>query len=133
MSSDSLPPGASAVLARIGKKAKLPRALAPATRTGRRRSAQVLERSLKQREQILDAAARVIGRTKLDDIELDDDVTWRHLDVVRTDRGSPRDDDGTVEFTAHFVSSAARGRLHEVSRFVREDGRWFYVDGVTSD
>lgn len=62
MSSDSLPPGASAVLARIGKKAKLPRALAPATRTGRRRSAQVLERSLKQREQILDAAARVIGR-----------------------------------------------------------------------
>jgi len=38
-----------------------------------------------------------------------------------------------VEFTAHFVSAGGRGRLHEVSRFVREDGRWFYVDGVTSD
>lgn len=72
-------------------------------------------------------------RTRPAALELDDDVTWRHLDVVRTEHGGPWDDDGTVEFTAHFVSSAGRGRLHEVSRFVREDGRWFYVDGVTSD
>jgi AcrR family transcriptional regulator len=44
------------------KKSKIPRALSESTRTGRRRSPKVLERSLKQRAQILDAAARVIGR-----------------------------------------------------------------------
>ncbi|MDM7854746.1 YchJ family protein [Cellulomonas alba] len=72
-------------------------------------------------------------RTRPATLELDDDVTWRHLDVVRTEHGSPWDTAGTVEFTAHFASPAGRGRLHEVSRFVREGGRWFYVDGVTSD
>jgi len=66
-------------------------------------------------------------------LELDAGTTWRHLDVVRTERGSPWDTAGVVEFTAHFASEARRGRLHEVSRFVHEGGRWFYVDGVTSD
>jgi len=35
-----------------------------------------------------------------------------------------------VEFVARSrASNAAAVRLHERSRFVREDGRWFYVDG----
>jgi SEC-C motif domain protein len=35
-----------------------------------------------------------------------------------------------VEFIARSrVSSAAAVRQHERSRFVREGGRWFYVDG----
>jgi SEC-C motif-containing protein len=37
---------------------------------------------------------------------------------------------GEVEFIARSrVSNAAAVRLHERSRFVREGGRWFYVDG----
>ena len=36
----------------------------------------------------------------------------------------------TVEFVARYkVGGAAAVRLHEISRFVREDGRWYYVDG----
>ena len=36
----------------------------------------------------------------------------------------------TVEFVARFKISGGRAeRLHEISRFVREEGRWFYVDG----
>jgi len=35
----------------------------------------------------------------------------------------------TVEFVARYKSGGRAGRLHEVSRFVREDGKWFYVDG----
>jgi SEC-C motif-containing protein len=35
-----------------------------------------------------------------------------------------------VEFVARSrASNAAAVRLHERSRFVREAGRWFYVDG----
>jgi SEC-C motif-containing protein len=38
-------------------------------------------------------------------------------------------DRATVEFVARYKVGGRAGRLHEVSRFVREDGRWFYVDG----
>ena len=34
-----------------------------------------------------------------------------------------------VEFVARFRVGGRAVRLHERSRFVREDGRWFYVDG----
>ena len=34
-----------------------------------------------------------------------------------------------VEFVARSKLAGRAQRLHEISRFVREDGRWFYVDG----
>ena len=34
-----------------------------------------------------------------------------------------------VEFVARFRVAGRAVRLHERSRFVQEDGRWFYVDG----
>ena len=34
-----------------------------------------------------------------------------------------------VEFVARYKIGGRAYRLHEVSRFVREDGHWFYVDG----
>lgn len=35
----------------------------------------------------------------------------------------------TVEFIARYKLNGRAFRLHEVSRFERVDGRWFYVDG----
>lgn len=35
----------------------------------------------------------------------------------------------TVEFVARSRHNGQGARLHEISRFVREDGRWFYLDG----
>ncbi|MFF3064568.1 YchJ family protein [Oerskovia sp. NPDC057915] len=69
--------------------------------------------------------------TRPADLDLDDDVTWRRLDVVATSAGGPLDRTGVVEFVAHYRSAATRerGSLHEVSSFVRKDGRWYYVDG----
>ncbi|MBD7981609.1 YchJ family protein [Oerskovia sp. Sa2CUA9] len=69
--------------------------------------------------------------TRPAELDLDDDVTWRRLDVVATSAGGPLDRTGVVEFVAHFRSAETRerGSLHEVSSFVREGGRWFYVDG----
>ena len=37
--------------------------------------------------------------------------------------------DGSVEFVARSKLGGRAHRLHETSRFVREDGEWFYVDG----
>lgn len=36
----------------------------------------------------------------------------------------------TVEFVARSKQGGRALRLHETSRFVREGGRWFYVDGT---
>ncbi|WP_285241961.1 YchJ family protein [Pseudarthrobacter sp. MEB009] len=68
-------------------------------------------------------------RTAPADLELDPDLQWRRLDIVSTARGGPLDTEGTVEFKAYFRQDGERGILHETSRFVREDGRWLYVDG----
>lgn len=38
-------------------------------------------------------------------------------------------DTATVEFVARYKVQGKAHRLQEKSRFVREDGRWFYVDG----
>jgi len=41
-----------------------------------------------------------------------------------------RDEDSAeVEFVARFRLGGKATRLHERSRFVREQGCWFYVDG----
>jgi len=38
-------------------------------------------------------------------------------------------DHASVEFVARSKLGGRAQRLHEMSRFVREDGRWFYVEG----
>lgn len=35
----------------------------------------------------------------------------------------------TVEFVARYRVAGRGHRLHEISRFIREDGCWFYLDG----
>ncbi|MGE4072169.1 MAG: YchJ family protein [Lysobacterales bacterium] len=40
------------------------------------------------------------------------------------------DDHALVEFVARSrMGGGSAQRLHEISRFVREDGRWYYLDG----
>lgn len=61
-------------------------------------------------------------------IEFDKNQKWLGLTVVdATDTG---EHSAEVEFIARSkISSAPAVRHHERSRFVREDGRWLYVDG----
>jgi 4-diphosphocytidyl-2-C-methyl-D-erythritol kinase len=42
-------------------------------------------------------------------------------------------DAGVVEFVARCRDSGRAQRMHETSRFVREQGRWYYVDGIVDD
>jgi SEC-C motif-containing protein len=71
--------------------------------------------------------------TRPRDVDLDDGVVWRRLQIVDTARGGPGDDTGVVEFRAAFRSAEGARVLHERSRFVRIDGRWMYLDGDLLD
>ena len=52
---------------------------------------------------------------------------WLGLEVRRA--ALQDEDHGIVEFVARSKLGGRAQRLHERSRFVREEGRWFYVDG----
>ena len=54
-------------------------------------------------------------------------LRWLGLEVRRHVRQDA--DHAIVEFVARSKLGGRAERLHETSRFVREGGRWFYVDG----
>jgi SEC-C motif-containing protein len=61
-------------------------------------------------------------------LEIDPATRWLGLEV----RAHRRIDDerATVEFVARSRIDGRGQRMHETSRFVREAGRWWYVDGL---
>jgi SEC-C motif domain protein len=66
--------------------------------------------------------------TRPDSISFDSKQKWLGLRVVSA--SVTGNDSAEVEFIARSrASDAAAVRHHERSRFVREDGRWLYVDG----
>jgi len=68
--------------------------------------------------------------TRPGSLELEPGRRWRRLDILGTRAGGPFDDAGEVEFVAFFADDdGTRGQLAERSRFVRDAGTWFYVDG----
>jgi SEC-C motif-containing protein len=54
-------------------------------------------------------------------------MRWLGLEVRR--HVTQDADHALVEFVARSKLGGRAERLHETSRFVREHGRWFYVDG----
>lgn len=61
-------------------------------------------------------------------LQLDSGQRWLGLEVKRHEITGA--DSALVEFVARSRQGGGRAqRLHEISRFVREEGRWFYVDG----
>ncbi|KDC44907.1 hypothetical protein L509_3442 [Bordetella bronchiseptica M85/00/2] len=55
------------------------------------------------------------------------DIKWLGLQI----KASQQQDDthATVEFVARLRQAGRATRLHELSRFVKEEQRWYYVDG----
>lgn len=60
------------------------------------------------------------------DLAGDKDLKWIGL-VVQS--ASEQGDAAEVSFVARYKVGGRAGKMAEKSRFVREDGRWFYVDG----
>ena len=60
-------------------------------------------------------------------LELESGAKWLGLEIKQ--HRPTGADSAEVEFVARFRLAGRAVRQHELSRFVREDGRWFYVDG----
>ena len=60
-------------------------------------------------------------------LEAEPKPKWLGLEVRR--HMVTGNDAATVEFVARYRIGGRGHRLQETSRFVREDGRWYYVDG----
>ncbi|MCF8200049.1 MAG: hypothetical protein K9J42_14880 [Sulfuritalea sp.] len=55
---------------------------------------------------------------------------WLGLEVrVHNSARNPVGHAASVEFVARYRVGGRAYRLHEISRFAHEDGRWYYVDG----
>jgi len=63
------------------------------------------------------------------DVEQGNSPTWLGLEINRHEQTGAAT--ARVEFVARFrVAGGSVQRLHEISRFVFEAGRWRYIDGV---
>ena len=60
-------------------------------------------------------------------LDFDDAAKWLGLEIRKSS------DPNTVEFVARFKINGRAYRLHEISRFIFEEGQWFYVDGKFPD
>ncbi|MEJ6548014.1 YchJ family metal-binding protein [Corynebacterium sp. USCH3] len=68
--------------------------------------------------------------TRPADLDLSDNPRWRGLQIIDTVAGGQADDTGVVEFRATYLENTGGvGVLHERSTFLKQDGRWFYLDG----
>jgi len=55
---------------------------------------------------------------------------WSGLEILDVVDGTEHDQEGIVEFVAHYRNGRRPGSLHERSVFQRRGRRWMYVDGV---
>jgi SEC-C motif domain protein len=69
-------------------------------------------------------------RTRPTELTLDPEQRWTRLDIVDKRSGGAFDASGEVAFRAWWRTDDDRGVMEERSRFLRENGRWFYLDGV---
>ncbi|MEN9359122.1 MAG: hypothetical protein RL095_657 [Verrucomicrobiota bacterium] len=63
-------------------------------------------------------------------------LAWAHgsrftgLSVLKTKAGKAKDSEGVVEFVARFSDADGTYAHRETSRFVKEDGKWWYVSAL---
>ncbi|WP_435139407.1 YchJ family protein [Formosa sp. A9] len=57
-------------------------------------------------------------------------VNWISLEVLKTTNGKATDTSGTVEFKAVYQEWGKLEVIHENSKFIKENGCWFYVSAV---
>ena len=70
-----------------------------------------------------------IKRPKHLDFEKDERV-WSSLEIVSTVGGLAQDERGVVEFKAQYKLGDDTYLFHEISRFVKREGRWLYLDAT---
>lgn len=69
------------------------------------------------------------SRPSRSELEFDSNMKWRDLRIVKTDSAAGDSAKATVEFIARYKLNGKAYKLHELSRFVRENEQWYYVNG----
>ena len=55
---------------------------------------------------------------------------WQRLEIISKTEGETKDKKGTVEFKAYYTDKNGQPQIHhETSNFLKELGKWFFVDG----
>lgn len=70
-------------------------------------------------------------RPNAQEFELDSnsEFRWLELQVIKTEAGLERDNEGLVHFQANYRFQGQMGQMTEASKFIKEDGEWYYIDG----
>ena len=55
-----------------------------------------------------------------------DKISWTGLEIVNVKKGNASDEEGEVSFIAYYQENGEKKTLQEVSKFIKEEGRWFY-------
>lgn len=63
---------------------------------------------------------------------IDQRTVWIDLEILDAPAPAADAKRGVVEFQARYRDAGTIQVLHERSRFVRQSGRWWYLDGVHS-
>ena len=64
-----------------------------------------------------------------DGIEESIELDWRKLNVISSHLSDTTDDEGFVSFKATYSEHGRLHQLKEHSRFIKENGKWYYIDG----
>lgn len=56
--------------------------------------------------------------------------TWHGLKILSTQKGTPADDEGIVEFECVYTQKGIRETHHEIAGFRKVDGEWLYSEGM---
>ncbi len=59
-----------------------------------------------------------------------DKTVWTKLEIVNVKKGDKNDAKGLVEFKAYFTLDGEEQVIHELSRFKKSGGHWYYLDGL---
>jgi SEC-C motif-containing protein len=65
-----------------------------------------------------------------DEVQPSAEMVWLGLEILATHAGGAEDNEGTVEFIAHYSHQSVQASLHEISRFKKSEGQWLYVGGT---
>ena len=58
--------------------------------------------------------------------KFDKNIRWLNLEIISTESGEDFDEEGWVEFKAHFKVKKKNTYQHERSHFFKLDGQWIY-------
>lgn len=64
------------------------------------------------------------------DLAVDAALKWQGLTIMTAWQKA---DQGGVEFVARYKVNGRAEKLHEASRFVLENDRWYYLDGLIEE